>query len=251
MNSSDIWQRIFSTMDSLQVIQLRILSKMHLRIGEIVLKKRKEVIKLESNDTNAMTQLLAWIYMGATMKSMSLNPHHTDDSLCYIDRESPEAMEVENDWQLAPKLFTYDIDLKSYDQTWNDNLYDYHDGDDPNYQYCQLLKNVDMDSVFKTSFVLSIVNKHGINFDVRGVKSRLEFADFHRNWKWAPGYVTMKSIVEGCFRVKSHKFDNWYETIHGCREIRTKPKFYSYDTPFRINDSIPIVEIELSVDHGS
>lgn len=63
--------------------------------------------------------------------------------------------------------------------------------------------------VFPENYTVTLVNNCGINFDERGSnKTEIEL-DFNDTWKLKTNSVA--DLVEGLYRIKSHKFDYWYE----------------------------------------
>lgn len=81
---------------------------------------------------------------------------------------------------------------------------------------------------------ISFENMSGINDDHRGsthCKLTLDYEDtieFER-------YITLKDVCDTFYRLKSHKFDNWYEMYCRTKKMREEQNYY----------------FELTFDHGS
>jgi hypothetical protein len=110
---------------------------------------------------------------------------------------------------------------------------------------------IDLNTILYLKYPLMLKNTHGVNKDTRGTKfASIEFGDFFEQWHWKQGFLTLRELADGCFRLKSHKFDNWYEMIHGIqneiRIIKAVPK-----SAFLPMTSMYYYSAELSVDHGS
>lgn len=81
---------------------------------------------------------------------------------------------------------------------------------------------------------LRLQNSHGINTDHRGSDHTKIILDFHDEFE-LENNCTLYKFADACYRVKSHKFDYWYE-LYGAVSIKsTKSEF----------------KIDLGFDHGS
>jgi hypothetical protein len=61
--------------------------------------------------------------------------------------------------------------------------------------------------------IINLNNKKGINHDTRGADETKLVLDFHDKFTLKPinGKIPLKKLINACFRIKSHKFDFWYE----------------------------------------
>ena len=140
------------------------------------------------------------------------------------------------------------VELKSVDENKkafkNNGKYDMKvtgnelDLDEEENNYIRLLPdNITLETIVYLPNSICLINDHGINYDERGTEnSELEFGDFHDKWRIEKGYRTVGDIANGFYKIKSHKYDNWYEMI-------TSIKTYQ-QTPDCIN-------IKFYIDHGS
>jgi hypothetical protein len=80
-----------------------------------------------------------------------------------------------------------------------------------------------------TKFILDLPqqivlhNSSGENSDDRGSNDADIILDFNREWK-LPVNCTLADFIDGCFRVKSHKFDFWYELFVKVHNIEQSPE---------------------------
>jgi hypothetical protein len=95
-------------------------------------------------------------------------------------------------------------------------------------------------------FSICLINELGINWDSRGTENiDLEFDDFHSDWIIPKGVTTISNLANGFFKIKSHKFDNWYEGVWGIInfELKKSPDYENYN--------YSRAEITFDVNHGS
>jgi hypothetical protein len=67
---------------------------------------------------------------------------------------------------------------------------------------------------------------------------------------WAKGLLTIKVLADGYFRLRSHKFENWYEQVHRHIDPVMGGNRMLIHTGDRKRDPRMFLA-ELSVDHGS
>jgi len=100
----------------------------------------------------------------------------------------------------------------------------------------KILSNTNNDKLFNVSNNVKIYlkNDRGINDDHRGSNHTKIRLDFNSIFQLKSN--TLSGLLEGIYRVKSHKFDTWYELFCGVKEI---------------NISSKKIVITLDFDHGS
>ncbi len=77
-------------------------------------------------------------------------------------------------------------------------------------EFASKLCKLGLDAVlFPDHMKVEFVNPHGVNNDHRGSDHTEIGLDFHDYWVLRG--PKLRDFVEGYFRVKSHKFENWYE----------------------------------------
>ena len=89
--------------------------------------------------------------------------------------------------------------------------------------------------IFISKYKLKLVNTSGFNYDTRGSDNTIINLDFHSEYILNENF-TLYDLAIGCYKIKSHKFDKWYELFLGCVETNL------IDGELVIN---------LSFDHGS
>jgi len=86
---------------------------------------------------------------------------------------------------------------------------------------------------------LCLINTAGINDDDRGTEdAELEFGDFHSEWRLDKGLYNVYDLANAFYKIKSHKFDNWYEWVQS---------IYAY----YFNKDKDCIEVSFYIDHGS
>jgi len=94
-------------------------------------------------------------------------------------------------------------------------------------------ENITLDTLVYLPQSICLSKGRGINYDHRGTEdSDLEFRDFHEKWKIEKGYRTIEDIANGLYKIKSHKYENWYEWIQTIDKYEQTPdciniSFYS------------------------
>ena len=128
-----------------------------------------------------------------------------------------------------------------YNLEYNPENIDNYDKDDcpEEYQVYELImsamKNRSINNIkllYDLDFV--IINDRGINEDHRGSDHTRIILDFHDNYVVKKN-CTLHKFADACYRVKSHKFDYWYE-LYGWIKIKKSHAF---------------LNIHLDFDHGS
>jgi len=79
---------------------------------------------------------------------------------------------------------------------------------------------LDLNKMFLIGYKkISLINKMGWNDDHRGSNHCKIFLS--QNYIITiKGMITMKMFVDACYKLKSHKWDNWYELFSGTKHIR-------------------------------
>jgi hypothetical protein len=96
-----------------------------------------------------------------------------------------------------------------------------------------LPNNLKLSDILYLPYPIKVENRLGANYDLRGLRNpSLEFMDFHRVYVWKKGFISVERFIKDCFRLKSHKFENWYEQIFGICHTDSKtliPYSYTYE----------------------
>ncbi|MBA3757217.1 MAG: hypothetical protein H0X02_13815 [Nitrosomonas sp.] len=167
--------------------------------------------ELFSIDTvQKLDQLLQWVYKGTSVKAFGLVANDNQES-------SDENLARPETWYRF--AINEDFDLTD-------------DMDDPAELVLPRLRLGDSISL---ALPLTMRNPHGINRDNRGVKEAFEFEDFYRSWEVQAGPIKIVELLQACYKLKSHKFDNWYEWVQGASCSIVNGRFIA----------------KLRVDHGS
>jgi len=155
------------------------------------------------NNRNIMEQLRIWVFTNVNLKSVNENKKAFKYNGSYI-------MEVTGN----------ELDLDEEDN------------------YIRLLPNdITLETIVYLPNSICLNNDIGINDDDRGTEdSELEFGDFHDEWRIEKGYRTVGDIANGFYKIKSHKYENWYEWIQSITKYEKTPD---------------CIEISFSIDHGS
>ncbi len=99
--------------------------------------------------------------------------------------------------------------------------------------------NISLDSDIYLPNNICLINTLGIYEDNRGTLDNvLEFGDFHAEWRLNRGLYKVYDIANAFYKIKSHKFDKWYEMVNNM-------VLYRYD------EEKDCIEIEFDIDHGS
>lgn len=101
------------------------------------------------------------------------------------------------------KIFKYNIDSKSFDL-------------DEKYEYLSVIND---NTYFPQLNTLTLVNPCGVNNDHRGSDHTTIQLDFHSSITLQHP-IRFSDILDAAFRVKSHKFENWYELF--CKAKATR-----------------------------
>lgn len=145
-----------------------------------------------------LEQLLEWAYRATSVQTFSQivineKESHLDDS----DEEIDEGGRPD-------VSYTFKIDESfnlSKDMDDSENL---------------VLPKLSFDDVIVMARPLILNNYHGINYDKRGVKDEfLEFRDFYDLWELEARSIKVADFLTICYKLKSHKFENWYEWVQG------------------------------------
>lgn len=158
------------------------------------------------DNDQTLQQVFAWIMENVTMKSMQ------PSKPIYLDTDSSNDEEnVDDPPEKVAYIYTFVANGSSLD-----NYYDGFDCDESSLPPRIVPENATLDTVVLLSYDLTLYNVDGPNHDKRGTKfPDVEFGDFHSTWKFEKGLLTIGKLADGIFRLKSHKFENWYEWVHG------------------------------------
>lgn len=250
MEGLNIWQCICKFFDIKTIIKFRLLSKGHAQLGHNLVKQRVFVL-----DHTNIGQLISWVYKNTTMVSMEnicLTIGHDDDDDGNVEgayrkteQEPVEYEETSKHWSYLDfcnlrSAYKYIINIVSNDLEGSD-------GEDED--RC-IPNEMSLETIFYLKYPLMIRNTRGINTDVRGTKhAKIEFGDFYDVWNWEQGFLTLKDIIDGCFRLKSHKFENWYEMVTRIQGVKIMKAISEMPNFFHID--MIYYSATLYVDHGS
>lgn len=268
MSSIDIWQKIVKELPTYAVVKFRVLSSKHKVICDLYLDSKAVVM-----DEKLLIELTSWAYNAVKMKRMDFNSNFytgmidnqiqgssmlqsTPDMFnvegLYSEQHSSSANDVPTQQPFIYEFEILDEDVHGvHNERMEEIFFEKHtekcskcnEGENCGWKYIPTLSEINFDTIIKLPWDLELYNKAGPNHDYRGVKSRLEFVDFTSIWYFTTPYITIRQFVEGCYRLKSHKWENWYEMIHGTDEISKPQRQYNRDRTK--------VRVTLSVDHGS
>ena len=260
MNHPNIWQSVCKFLEPKEILRLRVLSSKHRKVGEDAAKDR--VIRL--NNAPILRHTFAWIISCVRMKEMQ--PSRSvyteeqdqeeewsriyDKTNCVLDALSN---------QVAYK-YSLDVDGRCRNDFFHAGYADIFDEADP-----LISHDVRLSDIVYLEFDLYITNPAGPNTDLRGtLYPDVELGDFHESWKWHKGFMNIRKLADGFFRLKSHKFENWYELVHADLVPGYAVSYTTYGHKYRHEDkthkytSILIspegetqFSAHLSVDHGS
>lgn len=179
MNTPDIWQCICSHLTAKELIQLRCLSKKHDKISKKAAISKSIVVTRET--VHELYQIFKWVLVNVKLTSFADNKlalqYNQPYDLCLVNKGSP------------------------------DNFYNQR-----SLQVCNLRSEYTLDTVVYLAMPVCIKNILGINYDTRGTENaNYEFNDFHSEWKFKKGFWTVRQLAAGWYKLKSHKFENWYE----------------------------------------
>jgi len=79
----------------------------------------------------------------------------------------------------------------------------------------EMIENIDEDTLFKFDKKVILSNESGFNDGHRGADHTSIILDFHDEYKLNRTF-TFKDFVTACFKIKSHKYDMWYELYEEC-----------------------------------
>ena len=72
--------------------------------------------------------------------------------------------------------------------------------------------------VFISKYKLKLINSCGFNDDERGSDHLKIKLDFHSEYVLNKNF-TLYDLAIACYKIKSHKFDNWYEIFLKCSKV--------------------------------
>jgi hypothetical protein len=84
-----------------------------------------------------------------------------------------------------------------------------------------LEENDDDNIVFNSNYEIVLINPYGINDDHRGSDHTPIVLPFHQNVILGKTF-TLDDLINACYKIKSHKFDYWYELYCGVDKVYTK-----------------------------
>ena len=196
MDGANIWQCICQFLPVTEILRLRVLSSRHNVIGTMVVKTQVPII----NHDEMLRQIFAWII--ANVQMVSMTPSRTIYS---ADADSDDE-ELTNELAYVYELKADTSDIDGYLEHCDEKIQRI------------IPDELKLTDVVYLAYDLQIDNRRGPNHDRRGTKfPNTEINDFHRTWKWSKGFMTLNKLADGYFRLKSHKFENWYEMV--CKTI--------------------------------
>jgi hypothetical protein len=145
--------------------------------------------------------------------------------------ENPTKKKFDNDPKLADNLVVYEFAKDVDFDEMVDNL------DDPEALALfetikSTLKADGLNTLFYTDKSISLRHdRKPPNYDSRGMVE-LDFQlQYHNQWYFPPGYYTLYDFVNAIYRMKSHKFENWYEMFEG---VKVQQSFNTYNVSVEI-----------------
>lgn len=104
--------------------------------------------------------------------------------------------------------------------------------------YYKIIIDNDMKNLlmFHEKYIVTLINKCGIDYNHRGSDHTDIELDFHEKWVLKDNFY--KTFVDGLYRIKSHKFENNYEMFGGIDNVE-------------IDRENKTIEIYFDFDHGS
>jgi hypothetical protein len=243
MDGRDIWQCICKFLDLRTTIRLGILSKRH-QVISLMMAKTKPLL-IDNDET--LRQMFAWIIINVEMESLKSSTRtYPKSDMAHADDPTI--------------ICSYGL------QTIGSSIDDYLENQDDDLHRI-IPQTLGLDTPIHLLYNLQMENPYGPNTDSRGMNwPNVEIGDFHDIWIWKAGITTISKLAEGLFRLKSHKFENWYEWIHTkIRPRHNNPNIlgYHYPMPYRANipdnetllitssDGTKKFWAQLSADHGS
>jgi hypothetical protein len=197
------------------------------------------LINLEVSTKKEINELIKFIYASVTIKNVyifeneekkiycnRLNKWHGDETSekcngyekCDFNDQITTSEHIQYSFSYSPKLGT----LMLFDENAKN-----------------ILKNNDLNEIYlKCSKPIIFYNYNGFNKDHRGSDHTKLLLDFHSIYKLNPNdnTISLKKFADACFRIKSHKFDFWYELYYDVKNVK------------HTDDEIII---NLAFDHGS
>ena len=204
MDHPNIWQCICKFLEPQEMLRLRILSSKHKEVSELVAKKLVPHIDCDE----FLRQIFAWIIENVKMKAM----HSTHQ--VYFNRDYCECSSASTGPNRKTSL-AYDYDLFVENEHNLETYFDAFSEGEP-VPPRLISENIELSDVLDLEYDLRIKNPAGPNYDKRGTAyTDVEIGDFHHIWKWKKGFWNVGNLADGYYRLKSHKFENWYEMVSG------------------------------------
>jgi len=171
------------------------------------------------NNKNIFEQLFAWVRFKVKLTNL-------DDNIVALKNNLKYELELSDDRHNLTAAF------EDGEEYWPDHW--------KGHQFIRHIpEDISLDSYVYLPNNICLINTEGINDDDRGTENaELEFGDFHPRWRLNKGLYKVYDLANAFYKIKSHKFDNWYEMV---QSIHT----------YRFNKRNDCIVISFSVDHGS
>jgi hypothetical protein len=228
--TKDVLKIILTNLETPMLVEMRIVNSLFKNVSDIIIEERAFHI----NDDLKLEQLFRFAYLCTQMDSIDVNINETitdsqpsylsdKDTIDYAgsdDEITPYSLHKNIKYNVSITETLWDLDPLDCDQDGFEKFpCEGECGEDCIKGECPcitVIPDFEMESILHFDYPIKVENRHGPNSDLRGVqKPEIEFADFHNVWTWRKGLITVRKFVEDCYRLKSHKFENWYEWIHG------------------------------------
>ena len=250
---NDVYKLILLNLDLKDLLNCRLSNKQMMKNCEFVLDKI--AFKIDSEDK--FIQIVSWVYEHTeclSIKCSSNDHNHNNDCYYYNDKGfchkyyGCDCKSIIHEYKHTFAI----IDNSYYASFGND--FECHEcliNEDFNNADCDkcgkwLLPNFTLNDALYLEYPIVLYNRRGINYDKRGIRyDDLEFSLFEDSIMINKGYITVRNFIFELFKLKSHKFENWYELVTGVRWLDNIKTFM-----IKKEDQI-IFSGNLCVDHGS
>ncbi len=224
----NLWQLICGHLSQQKLLELRVLCKKLQPITETAL-RHKTIIINESN----IADIALYCYHCFEVQMIIIND--TYYGIGDIKDKFDESVDLRID------RYEFDYLHTRYDPSAIEVLTD-----------TQLRNIGESKTLFYLEYPLTIYNKMGINYDTRGVVNPdLEFGNWSGEEKWKIGFYNIQYFIQKLWKLKSHKFENWYELMVGIyRSRQCSHRFCNCPTlaSYLVNGELIA---DVSGDHGS
>jgi hypothetical protein len=142
--------------------------------------------------------------------------YHYKTGMCYY-----------NDSIIPTGPIEYNFTLIDYDGDYD---FDFNKCKKVSKKFMEFIKNIEDNDILNTKvetiFRIRIKGEGEINTDHRGSNHCRLCLDFHLERIIEPGVITINELADHLYRLKSHKFENWYELVSGAEFIPTDDNDY-------------------------